>query len=149
METLLDTHLLEPIEILGTCGPWHRRGLRCCLTDLYPQNCVVLWMHKKGVFTQKVWYLSRGEEDGITRGAPTNLCALQSLWVCTVMGTATKERKGQDSNWFELNLLIWLYLNLSRCFIWTTETRSWPKLDTVKTHNLDQKRSVTTEVDLI
>lgn len=32
----------------------------------------------------------------------------------------------------------------------STETRSWTKFDIVKTHNnLDQKRSVTAEVDLM
>lgn len=116
METLLDTDLLEPIEILGTCGPCHRRGLMCCLTDLS------LWVHKKGVFALKVWYFHMGDKEGITSGGITNLYGLQNYWVCTLLGTATKERKGQNSN-FELKLLFWCYLNLSR-LKWETDP-SW------------------------
>lgn len=78
METLLDTDLLEPIEILGTCGPCHRRGLMCCLTDLYLQNCIVLWVHKKGVFALKVWYFHMGDKEGIPSGGITNLYVLQN-----------------------------------------------------------------------
>lgn len=47
-----------------------------CLIDLYPQNSIVLWMHKESVFTLK-WDALAGEE-GITKGAPTNIYALQS-----------------------------------------------------------------------
>lgn len=48
-------------------------------------------MHKESVFTLK-WDALAGEE-GITKGAPTNIYALQSPWVHTLAGTATKEKK--------------------------------------------------------